>query len=57
MKEKYLELIEELLMNNNPDEKDEFLNDLYKIIHIARSECKNPHTDWQEYINNKYFKS
>lgn len=36
MKEKYLELIEELICTHNWNEEDKFLNDLYIIIHLAR---------------------
>jgi hypothetical protein len=54
MKEKYLELLEELIVTHNRNEEDKFLNDLYMIIHIARWECENKHEDWQDYINNKY---
>ena len=51
---KYYELIEELLILNNQDEKDEFLNELYIIIHLANCDCKNPHTDWKKRIDEKY---
>ena len=54
MKEKYLQLLEELIIIHNQDEKDKLLNDLYIIIHLARWECDNPHLDWQEYTDKKF---
>jgi len=51
---KYTELIEELIIQKNQDEKDEFLNELYIIIHLANWTCKNNHENRKEYINTKY---
>lgn len=54
---KYYELLEELIMLSNQDEKDEFLNELYMIIHIANWRCENKHLDWKKQIDDKYFKN
>ncbi len=55
MANKYTELIEELIVNKNRNEKDEFLNDLYVIIHLANWRCENKHEDWVKMIDRKYF--
>lgn len=57
MQDKYLDLLENLLINQNPDDKDEFLTELYIIVHLARWVCNNPHKDWVDKIQNKYFKT
>lgn len=51
---KYYKLIEELLILNNQDETNEFLNDLYIIIHIANWDCEIKHKDWKKQIDKKY---
>ena len=33
---------------NKEDEKDEVLNDIYRIAHAFDGSCKNPHHDWRE---------
>ena len=50
MNKRYLELAENMVMLANEDEKDEFLNSLYIVLHLANWTCKNPHESWQEEI-------
>ena len=42
-----LETIESIAMINNPDEKNNVLNDIYCIAHAFTGKCKNPHNDWR----------
>lgn len=51
---KYYELIEDLIITKNRNWEDEFLNELYMIIHIANWTCENKHEEWKKYINTKY---
>ena len=47
---------EKIIVAANQDEKNEVLNDLYRVIHPFVGDCDNPHYDWrdfQEKINEK----
>ena len=50
MNKKYLELLEEMIVTHNRNEKDEFLNKLYIVCHLANWNCKNPHNDWEREV-------
>ena len=38
---------ERVISINNQDEKNDVLNDLYRIIHPFAGSCNNPHDDWR----------
>jgi len=44
---KYLQLAECMVMLHNEEEKDEFLNKLYMVLHLANWTCENTHEDWK----------
>ena len=40
---------EKIIRINNQDEKNNVLNDLYRIIHPFAGDCNNPHNDWRDF--------
>ena len=40
---------EKIIVAANQDEKNEVLNDLYRVIHPFVGSCNNPHYDWREF--------
>ena len=46
MNKRYLELAENMVILVNQDEKDEFLNQLYMVLHLANWTCECKHENW-----------
>ena len=40
---------ERVISINNQDEKNDVLNDLYRIIHPFVGTCNNRHNDWRDF--------
>ena len=52
--DKYLELVELVLLENTDETVEEYqetMDLLYKIVHLARWKCKNPHNDWKKEVD------
>ncbi len=49
--QKALLTIEKIASLNNEDEKNNVLNDIYRIAHTFSTTCENLHPDWKEFCD------
>lgn len=52
--QQWMELIERICLDMNPDEDNELGNLCYMISHCFSTTCENPHTDWKKEIVELY---
>lgn len=50
MNKKYVQLAESMVIIQNEQEKDPFLNKLYMVLHLANWDCENIHEEWKKEV-------